>query len=62
VRDIACRSGEWEDVQWSPDGSKVAFVSNFARSQQARLREADAVTGVVREVTEESRRDAVRIG
>jgi dipeptidyl-peptidase 4 len=52
--DIACRSGEWEDVQWSPDGTKLAFVSTSRDHKQARLREADAVTGKVREVTEEA--------
>jgi len=52
--DIACRSGEWEDAQWSPDGTKLAFVSTSRDHKQARLREADALTGKVREVTEEA--------
>jgi dipeptidyl-peptidase-4 len=52
--DIACRNGEWEDVQWSPDAAKLAFVSTSRDHKQARLREADAVTGAVREITEEA--------
>ena len=52
--DITCRGSEWTDVQWSPDGQKVAFVSTSRDHKQARLREANAATGVVREVTEEA--------
>jgi dipeptidyl-peptidase-4 len=52
--DIACRSGEWEDVQWSPDAGKLAFVSTSRDHKQARLREADAASGAVREITEEA--------
>jgi dienelactone hydrolase len=52
--DIACRGGEWADVQWSPDASKLAFVSNTRDHKQARLREADVATGAVRELNEES--------
>ena len=51
---IACRGSEWADVQWSPDGSRVAFVSTSRDHKDARLREADAFTGEVREITEES--------
>ena len=28
----ACRGGEWSDVQWSDDGTTLAFVWNVARS------------------------------
>ena len=52
--DIACRGGEWADVQWSPDAAKLAFVSTSRDHKQARLREADAASGTVREVTEEA--------
>ena len=52
--DIKCRGSEWADVQWSPDGSKLAFVSSSRDHKQARLREADVSTGEVREVNEES--------
>jgi dipeptidyl aminopeptidase/acylaminoacyl peptidase len=52
--DIACRGGEWADVQWSPDASKLAFVSTSRDHKQERLREADSATGTVREINEES--------
>ena len=52
--DVACRGSEWADVQWSPDGSRLAFVSTSRDHKQERLREADTATGVVREVSEES--------
>jgi dipeptidyl-peptidase-4 len=51
---VACRGGEWADVQWSPDASHIAFVSTSRDHKQARLREADAATGQVREISEES--------
>jgi len=51
---VACRGSEWVDVQWSPDGSRLAFVSTSRDHKQERLREADAATGDVREVAEES--------
>jgi dipeptidyl-peptidase-4 len=50
--DVKC-GGEWVDVQWSPDGSQVAFVSTSRNHQQANLRIADAGTGGIREVLEE---------
>lgn len=52
--DIACRGGEWADVQWSPDAAKLAFISTSRDHKQARLREADSASGVVREITEEA--------
>jgi dienelactone hydrolase len=52
--DVACRGGDWADVQWSPDASKLAFVSTTRDHKQARLREADSAGGTVREVNEES--------
>ena len=50
--DIACR-GDWADVQWSPDGSTVAFVSTSRDHRREQLRVADAATGVIRDVLEE---------
>src|SRR5262245_19521407 len=50
--DLACR-GEWGDVQWSPDGSAVAFVSTSRDHRHEQLRVADAATGSIREVMEE---------
>ena len=52
--DVSCRGGEWSDVQWSPDGSKVAFVSTSRDHKKEQLRVADAATGAVRDVYEES--------
>src|SRR6185295_13010371 len=50
--DVACR-GEWGDVQWSADGSTVAFVSTARDHRREQLRVADASTGRIREVLEE---------
>ncbi len=50
--DLECR-GEWGDVQWSPDGSHVAFVSTSRDHKVEHLRVADTATGAVREVLEE---------
>jgi dipeptidyl-peptidase 4 len=51
--DLACR-GEWEDVQWSADDAQVAFVSTSRDHKREQLRVADALTGVVRDVLEET--------
>jgi len=51
--DLACR-GDWGDVQWSPDGSHLAFVSTSRDHKKEQLRVADAATGTVREVLEET--------
>jgi dipeptidyl-peptidase 4 len=50
--DLACR-GDWGDVQWSADGSTVAFVSTSRDHKHEQLRIADAATGAVRDVLEE---------
>ena len=50
--DLACR-GDWGDVQWSPDGSTVAFVSTSRDHRREQLRVADAATGAIRDVLEE---------
>jgi dipeptidyl-peptidase-4 len=49
---IACR-GEWADVQWHHDGTRLAFVSSSRDHKQATLRIADAATGQVRTVLDE---------
>jgi dipeptidyl-peptidase 4 len=51
--DLACR-GEWEDVQWSADHAQVAFVSTSRDHKREQLRIADASTGVIRDVLEET--------
>jgi dipeptidyl-peptidase 4 len=50
---IACRGGGWADVQWSPDASKLAFVSTSRDHRHEQLRIADAATGDIRDVLEE---------
>ena len=50
---ILCRGGEWGDVQWSADGSQIAFVSSARDHRAAQLRLADAATGTVRDVMRE---------
>ena len=51
--DIACRGG-WDDVQFSEDGTHVAFVSSSRDHKQVWLRVADTATGEVREVMNEA--------
>jgi dipeptidyl aminopeptidase/acylaminoacyl peptidase len=51
--DLSCRGGEWGDVQWSADGSTVAFVSTARDHRREQLRVADAATGAIRDVLEE---------
>jgi len=51
---VVCRNGEgWADVQWYPDGSRVAFVSTSRDHKHEVLRVADAATGAVRDVLRE---------
>ncbi|MCL5287700.1 MAG: S9 family peptidase [Acidobacteria bacterium] len=52
--DLVCRGGLWEDVQWSPDATQVAFVSTSRDHKRENLRIADAATGKIREVFEET--------
>ncbi len=51
--DVIC-GGEWVDVQWNPDGKDVAFVSTSRDHKQEWLRVADAGTGTIRQVLNES--------
>ena len=51
--DIACQGGEWSDVQWNPDGMRLAFVSTSRDHKDENLRVADAATGSVREIMAE---------
>lgn len=52
--DVQCGDGALADLQWSPDSRHFAFVSSARDHTWARLREADALSGEVREVLEES--------
>lgn len=51
--DIIC-DGKFTDNEWNADGSKLAFVSTSRDHKQAKMRLADAATGAVREVFEET--------
>ncbi|HLH39865.1 MAG TPA: DPP IV N-terminal domain-containing protein [Bryobacteraceae bacterium] len=50
---ITCRGGEWSDVEWSPDASRIAFVSTSRDHKDEKFRIADAATGEIRDVLEE---------
>jgi dienelactone hydrolase len=50
---IVC-GGEWTDIVWSPDAAQLAFVSSTRDHKRATLRIADAATGAVRDVLEET--------
>ena len=51
--DIVGRGGKFLDVAWSPDASRLAFVSVSRDHHRVVLRVADAATGEVRDVLEE---------
>jgi len=54
---IACGfgpGGGWADVTWSPDASRLLFVSTARDHKEEKLRIADAQTGAVRDVFEET--------
>ncbi|MEJ7862421.1 MAG: DPP IV N-terminal domain-containing protein [Pyrinomonadaceae bacterium] len=50
--DISC-DGSFTDVEWTPDSTRLAFVSSSRDHKQANLRVADAVTGEVKNLYEE---------
>jgi dipeptidyl aminopeptidase/acylaminoacyl peptidase len=50
---VLCR-GEWADVEWTPDASRLVFVSTSRDHRHEWLRVADAETGAVRDVYDES--------
>ncbi|MBN1939297.1 MAG: DPP IV N-terminal domain-containing protein [Candidatus Aminicenantes bacterium] len=52
--DIRADDGSLDDVAWSPDSRRLAFVSSSRDHKTARLREADPETGEVREVYQET--------
>lgn len=51
---IACKGSEWADVEWSQDANHLAFVSTSRDHKLEQLRIADAATGAVRDVLEET--------
>lgn len=48
------RGEDWADVEWSPDGASLAFVSTSRDYRTVTLRVADPSTGFVRTVLSES--------
>ena len=54
LSDDIASSGTFDDNDWSEDGSKLAFVSTSRDHKQEKFRIADAATGAVREVFEET--------
>jgi dipeptidyl-peptidase-4 len=50
---VACRGGEWADLEWFPDSKSLAFVSTSRDHKDEKLRVADAASGTIREVFEE---------
>jgi dienelactone hydrolase len=46
--------GRWADVEWSPEASQLIFVSTSRDHKREQLRIADAQTGAVRDVLEET--------
>ena len=54
LSDDISSSGTFDDVDWSPDGRELAFVSTSRDHKQEKMRVADAATGAVREVFSET--------
>ncbi len=54
LSDDISSSGTFDDTQFSPDGSTLAFVSTSRDHKQEKVRIANTSTGVVREVFEET--------
>ena len=54
LSDDISSSGTFDDVDWSPDGSQLAFVSTSRDHKEEKVRVADAATGAVRDVFQET--------
>lgn len=54
LSDDISSSGTFDDVDWNADASQLAFVSTSRDHKQEKFRIADAATGAVREVFEET--------
>ncbi|WP_375436144.1 DPP IV N-terminal domain-containing protein [uncultured Hymenobacter sp.] len=52
--DISCGGMGFDDVDWSPDATQLAFVSTSRDHKQEKFRVADAATGTIREVFSET--------
>ncbi|MGI4740047.1 MAG: DPP IV N-terminal domain-containing protein [Janthinobacterium lividum] len=54
LSDDISSSGTFDDVDWSPDATQLAFVSTSRDHKQEKFRVADAATGAIREVFSET--------
>lgn len=54
LSDDISSSGTFDDIDWNPDGSEVAFLSTSRDHKNEKLRIANAATGEVRDVFEET--------
>jgi dipeptidyl aminopeptidase/acylaminoacyl peptidase len=54
LSDDISSSGTFDDVDWSEDATQLAFVSTSRDHKQEKVRIADAATGTVREIFEET--------
>lgn len=54
LSDDIASSGTFDDVNWSPDATQLAFVSTSRDHKNEKVRIADANTGAVREIFEET--------
>ena len=54
LSDDISSSGTFDDVNWSADGSQLAFVSTSRDHKEEKMRVADAATGAVRDVFSET--------
>jgi dipeptidyl-peptidase-4 len=52
--DIACRGDDWTDVAWDSASTTVAFVSTSRDHRREQLRVANAFTGEISEILQES--------
>ena len=53
LSDDISSSGTFDDIDWNPDGTEVAFLSTSRDHKQEKFRIANALTGEVRDVFEE---------
>ena len=51
---VPASSGRWSDVEWTPDGNQLVFVSTSRDHRHEWVRVADARTGQVRDVFDET--------
>jgi len=54
LSDDISSSGTFDDIDWNPDGTEVAFLSTSRDHKQEKFRIANAATGEVRDVFEET--------